>query len=297
MAYAPYIAALVGGLGLYLMMPGRARTVAWLGALIGLGALGGLMIWMLEQTPVENRPSIYYYIFTVLAAAAAVKVIVHTRPVYSALYFVIVVLASSGLFLLLAAEFMVFAMIIIYAGAILVTYLFVIMLATLPASADQPASAPDYDRTAREPLTSVALGVGLLAVISSVMFFDNTAVRPRFAAAGSLQTAVERMPGRVASVLRDQQILTAAGDDIELELRDGMLHMSVDGEPTGPIELTDDLTEAIAAGVGNIDRIGLTLFEGHTLGIELAAVILLLAMVGAIVIAKRKVPEGESAMP
>ena len=42
--------------------------------------------------------------------------------------------------------------------------------------------------------------------------------------------------------------------------------------------------------VGNIDRIGLNLFTEHALGIELAGVILLLSMVGAIVIARRQIP-------
>ena len=46
----------------------------------------------------------------------------------------------------------------------------------------------------------------------------------------------------------------------------------------------------VAALVPNIDNVGLNLFRGHTLGIELAAVILLLSMVGAIVIARQPVP-------
>ena len=46
---------------------------------------------------------------------------------------------------------------------------------------------------------------------------------------------------------------------------------------------------AITDRVGNIDRVGMALFQGHPLGIELAGVILLLSMVGAIVIGRKRV--------
>ena len=49
------------------------------------------------------------------------------------------IIASAGLFLILSAEFMAFALIIVYAGAILITYLFVIMLA-------KPEGSATYDR-------------------------------------------------------------------------------------------------------------------------------------------------------
>ena len=45
----------------------------------------------------------------------------------------------------------------------------------------------------------------------------------------------------------------------------------------------------LAGSIGNIDRVGIALFEGHALGIELAGVILLLSMVGAIVIGRKNV--------
>ena len=53
----------------------------------------------------------------------------HPRPVYSAVYFVLVVLATTGLCVLAAAEFLAAALVIVYGGAIMVTYIFVIMLA------------------------------------------------------------------------------------------------------------------------------------------------------------------------
>src|SRR3954468_24233307 len=69
----------------------------------------------------------YFWIFSAIALFGAIRVITHTKPVYSALYFVLTVFASAGLFLLVQAEFMAAALILIYAGAILITYVFVIM--------------------------------------------------------------------------------------------------------------------------------------------------------------------------
>ncbi len=58
------------------------------------------------------------------------RVVTHPAPVYSALYFILTVFASAGLFVLLSAGFMAAALVLIYAGAILITYVFVIMLAS-----------------------------------------------------------------------------------------------------------------------------------------------------------------------
>ncbi len=64
------------------------------------------------------------------------------NPVYSALWFASVVLSTSGLFLLADAPFLAAGTIIVYAGAIIVTFLFVIMLAQMEGKAH-------YDRAAR----------------------------------------------------------------------------------------------------------------------------------------------------
>ena len=88
----------------------------------------------------------YFWIFSAVALVGAVRVITHTKPVYSALYFVLTVFATAGLFLLLWAEFMAAALVLIYAGAILVTYVFVIMLA---AEAASPAEGVEREKRMR----------------------------------------------------------------------------------------------------------------------------------------------------
>ena len=163
MDYVFYIATVLGALAVWLIMPSKGSKHKKLGALLGLAALGGLLLFLLRQTGgvggEQARPDIFYYVFTLIAVLAAVRMITHPRPVYAALYFVLVVLAVAGLFIVLEAEFMAFALIIIYTGAILVTYMFVIMLA-------QQSEASATDRRAREPLLAILVSFVLMGTIA-----------------------------------------------------------------------------------------------------------------------------------
>src|ERR1700747_265186 len=70
-------------------------------------------------------------IFLVLAAVAvggAVNLILHRPPIHSALSLIVVMVALAGLYLLQGAEFIAAVQIIVYAGAIMVLFVFVIML-------------------------------------------------------------------------------------------------------------------------------------------------------------------------
>ena len=110
----------------------------------------------------------YFWIFSAIAIVGALRVVTHSRPVYSALSFVLTVFASAGLFVLLWAEFMAAALVLIYAGAILVTYVFVIMLA---ARAGAGGELADCDHAvSREPLRRPHLGFGLMALLLYVIF-------------------------------------------------------------------------------------------------------------------------------
>ncbi len=70
-------------------------------------------------------------IFLVLAAVAvsgAVSLILQRHPIHSALSLIVVMVALAGLYLLLGAEFVAAVQIIVYGGAIMVLFVFVIML-------------------------------------------------------------------------------------------------------------------------------------------------------------------------
>jgi NADH-quinone oxidoreductase subunit J len=72
-----------------------------------------------------------FYLFAALMLACAVLVIVSRNPVTSAMFLVLTILSMSGLFLLLHAFFLAAVQIIVYAGAVLVLFVFVIMLLDL----------------------------------------------------------------------------------------------------------------------------------------------------------------------
>jgi NADH-quinone oxidoreductase subunit J len=92
-------------------------------------------------------------IFLVLAAiavAGAVSVILQREPIHSAISLIAVMIALAGLFLLLDAEFVAAVQIIVYAGAIMVLFVFVIML--LNAGAEERTNMSRMARYAGVPL-------------------------------------------------------------------------------------------------------------------------------------------------
>ena len=324
-----YIAAVLGAVAVFLALPHR-RSMPKLGALLGVATLAGLgvAVGVYLDRP-EQLPGWYFYIFALISAAAALRVITHTRPVYAALYFVIVVLSSAGMMVLLRAEFMAFAMVIIYGGAILVTYMFVIMLATLPRTEDRPETGADYDNTAREPLAAVAMGFVLLAALSSAIFnpaaleSPGVEVIPRQSEeaawerskaslrilAGKIDLEIETHRRRLAAALREtgrigpdefvqsidvSEVAVGVAQGAPRGTRGSVGYVRAPGTRVRSVPLTIADAPVLREFIGNIDYVGLSLFRSHTLGIELAGVILLLAMVGAIVIARRKVPEVEA---
>jgi len=74
---------------------------------------------------------IFFLILAVIAILSALLVIFQNKPIYSALYLVLCFLSIAGLYFLLHSEFLAIMQIIIYAGAIMVFILFVIMLLDL----------------------------------------------------------------------------------------------------------------------------------------------------------------------
>lgn len=174
-----------GAAGVYLMLPrGPAVGTRWpryLGGALATLALVLLITMPIPTTmpvqngsgttflwPIDDQPDVTCYTFHFLAfvtLASAVMMITSRNPVYSALWFAMVLLANSGLFLLQQAEFLSAATVIVYAGAIVVTFLFVIMLA-------QPSGAAKYDHHSREPLLVTLTGLILASVLVGTLHYS-----------------------------------------------------------------------------------------------------------------------------
>lgn len=69
-----------------------------------------------------------FLLLAAVAVAGAVNLILQRHPIHSALSLIVVMVALAGLYLLLGAEFLAAVQIIVYAGAIMVLFVFVIML-------------------------------------------------------------------------------------------------------------------------------------------------------------------------
>lgn len=230
-AYLLYLVFALGGAGIYLLLPKADRTQTRAGAIVGLLGVAGLLTVLAARVVLPDGQTGYFYLFATIAIVSAARVITHPKPVYSALYFVLVVIAVAALLVLQGAEFVAIALIIIYAGAILVTYLFVIMLA-------QQGDASVYDRRSREPFFSVLAGFVLMAAVAGK--------------AGDLPQPAK------ASLVRASPPATSTA---------------------APTEETSNTT-----------AIGQAIMTKYVVALEVAGLLLLISMVGAIAMSRQKVP-------
>jgi len=72
--------------------------------------------------------SILFYAFAFILIAAAAGVVTARNPVHAALFLVLAVVTSSALWLLLRAEFLAITLVLVYVGAVMVLFLFVVMM-------------------------------------------------------------------------------------------------------------------------------------------------------------------------
>ena len=75
-----------------------------------------------------SAPIVIFFLLAALAVVGAVSLILQRHPIHSALSLIVVMVALAGLYLLLGSEFVAAVQIIVYGGAIMVLFIFVIML-------------------------------------------------------------------------------------------------------------------------------------------------------------------------
>jgi NADH-quinone oxidoreductase subunit J len=159
--WAVLVPVLLGFVAVYLLLP-RPRNYH---SLSGAAAAGLALLaagWLLIRHGMANAETVLFYLFALVAVTAGGLLVTLRNPVRAALSFALVVLSTCGLFLLQAAPFLMAATIIIYAGAIIVTFIFVIMLA-------QQAGWSDADFRSREPLLACIAGFVLLGAVLFVL--------------------------------------------------------------------------------------------------------------------------------
>jgi NADH-quinone oxidoreductase subunit J len=174
----PYaVATLLFAAGMWLLLP-RARPqgrpigaglvcagLALLTLLVHFGlAVGveGQPYWSWQAGLLHGGAAAVDIVFLVLAAVtvlSAVAAVTLPSPVYCAIWFGMTLLGTAALFLYQGAQFLALATVVVYAGAILVTFLFVLMLA-------HPEGDAYYDRLSWEAMLSACAGAVLVGILT-----------------------------------------------------------------------------------------------------------------------------------
>jgi NADH-quinone oxidoreductase subunit J len=99
----------------------------------------------------------FFALFALIAVISAINVVMQTHPIASALSLIFVMASLAVLYLLLGGEFIAMAQIIVYAGAVMVLFIFVIML--LNAGGESLRKGSMFAKIAGVPLLAILLGL------------------------------------------------------------------------------------------------------------------------------------------
>jgi NADH-quinone oxidoreductase subunit J len=121
---------------------------------------------------IEN---ILFFVFATLAVAGAVSLILQRHPIHCALSLIVVMVSLAGLYLLLGADFVAAVQIIVYAGAIMVLFVFVIML--LNAGEEERTNLSRLARAAGLPL-ALALTAVLGVIVTKAVHLGTAKPLP-----------------------------------------------------------------------------------------------------------------------
>jgi len=75
-----------------------------------------------------NFETIMFYVFAALVVFSALRVITARNPVHAVLFLVLAFISSAGIWILLEAEFLAITLVLVYVGAVMVLFLFVVMM-------------------------------------------------------------------------------------------------------------------------------------------------------------------------
>ena len=112
-----------------------------------------------------SAPLVVFFVLAAMAILGAISLIVQRHPIHSALSLIVVMIALAGLYLLMGAEFVAAVQIIVYGGAIMVLFVFVIML--LNAGVEERTNFSKLAGLAGLPLTIALMGLLAAAVARS----------------------------------------------------------------------------------------------------------------------------------
>ena len=111
----------------------------------------------------------FFYLFAAVAVASAVMVITSRNPVHSVLYLILCFFNGAGLFILLGAEFLAMILVVVYVGAVMVLFLFVVMMLDV-----------DFTELRQGMLNYLPVGgtVGLILLLELVLALGTWVISP-----------------------------------------------------------------------------------------------------------------------
>src|SRR5215467_12950297 len=122
-----------------------------------------------------------FFFFAAVAVGAAINVLVQKHVLYGALSLILMLTAMSVLFILLRADFLAVIQVIVYAGAIMVLFVFVIMLLNLPQDED------GADRLRWLKFIGIPLGLFFVSLVVATLWNVEPAASAGTALAGTPQ--------------------------------------------------------------------------------------------------------------
>jgi NADH-quinone oxidoreductase subunit J len=237
------LAVVLAVIGFLLLLPRpRGRFVPG-GIAFLIAAISGLVVWLFSTfgKPMPDAVGTVLFILFSLGALGFGTVLVAQRnPARGAIAFAFVILSTCGLFLLLAAPFLMAATIIIYAGAIIVTFLFVLMLSQVQGPSDE------NDRS-REPLFGGLAGFAFTGLVLFAVYLS--------AADSSAARAADPPPLRQllpAPVLTNEERATLAAAIDKISAIDD--HLKDEAARDVNLDHFESIWEAIKSVVGSNSR-------------------------------------------
>lgn len=245
LSQAMLLVILLGAVAYLLLQHGVVKSKAMLAAGLGVFALAVALAFSVIPLQLD---AIVRMCFCVLAVGGGLAFITAREPVHAALGFATSVLSACGVLFMQSAYFIAAATMIVYAGATIIIFLFVLMFA-------QKSKLRTYDVQLTNPLIATVVASALM-----------------FAVAWSVAEPGEVLPIKV-DVTRPYS-LAMPGDAPGEKL-----------PPTVQPSMSEAEREAFTPA--KTSGLGRSMFTDYLLAVELAGTVLLVATIGAIVLAQR----------
>ena len=211
--------------------------------------------------------SALFYAFSAVMLFASFRVITARNPVHAALYLVLAFFQASGIWMLLKAEFLSIALVLVYVGAVMVLFLFVVMMLDINIDSIRQGFWKHFP---------------LAATVGAVIALELAAVL-----LGGFRISEPRAP--VASQVISPAALTAVAPVDAASAAADAASAAVDAASaaltTAPV--APDVGHVVVAQVSNTKALGILLYTEYLYPVQVAALILLVALIAAIALTLR----------